>query len=355
MAETLKVLYVGLKYDYGDPRRGFSYEYVNFFGTLSRMQNVRMELFAFDEVLKSKGRKLMNQALIDQVVESKPDLCFFVLFTDEIAKETIRFLSEKGKTTTLNWFCDDHWRFHSFSKYWAPWFNWVVTTDSVAAEEYHRYGLKNVIRSQWGFNHFLLAPYSIVPDLDISFVGQVHSSRRATIERLEQAGVAVQCWGKGWDHGMLDHDAMVQMFLRSKVNLNFAESSYVPGIKPLAKIFLNRRSDNTFQMNSLSQMAGNIRSLAGRRRVQIKARNFEIPGYGGFLLTPTIEGLEEYYAPDKELASFTSFQDLLDKIRYYLKHEDEREQIRLAGHKRTLQSHTYEKRFTDIFESIALR
>lgn len=351
----IKVLYIGLHYDYGDHRRGLSYEYINFFGTLSRMTNLNVEFFPFDDVLRDKGRAAMNQMLIARVLEVKPDICFFVLFTDEIAMETIRTISEKSGSTTLNWFCDDHWRFHSFSKHWAPLFHWVVTTDLVAAEDYRRLGQKNVIRSQWGFNHFLLAPQTIVPDLGVSFIGQVHSSRRAIVERLKYSGVEVQCWGKGWNNGMLTHDMLVKTFLRSKINLNFAESSYVLGIKPLAKVFLNRRSDSTFHVNSVTQMANNIRSLLGNRRAQIKARNFEIPGYGGFLLTPKVEGLEEYYVPGKEIACFSSFEELVEKIRHYLAHDDEQEQIRVASHNRTIQCHTYERRFTEIFESIALR
>ncbi len=40
----VRVLFLGLKYDYGDPSRGYSYEYINFFDTLARMDGVERDL-----------------------------------------------------------------------------------------------------------------------------------------------------------------------------------------------------------------------------------------------------------------------------------------------------------------------
>jgi len=44
----------------------------------------------------------------------------------------------------------------------------------------------------------------------------------------------------------------------------------------------------------------------------------------------------------------------LDKVRYYLAHEDEAEKIRIAGHKRVLNCHTYQKRFKKLFLDLKL-
>src|SRR5712672_2169468 len=93
---VVRILYIGLKYDYGDPRRGFSYEYLNFFDTLSRMEGCHVTLFPFDEIMRAVGRKEMNARLVSAVREQKPDLCFFVLFTDEITQETIRFVTDNS-------------------------------------------------------------------------------------------------------------------------------------------------------------------------------------------------------------------------------------------------------------------
>ncbi len=350
----IRVIYVGLKYDYGIPARGYSYEYENFYSTLKRMPNVDATLFPFDEVLRSVGRESMNARLRDLVRENQPQVCYFVLFTDEIAKETIRWISDKSGAVTLNWFGDDHWRFESFSKRWAPLFHWVVTTDSISASKYVDLGCKKVIESQWAFNHFEEQPVDVGPDLDVTFVGQVHSDRLEIIQYLRRAGIPVDCWGKGWENGRMTRNEMLKLFLRSRVNLNFTEGLPTFGWKPLAKIALNRRADDSLRLNSLPEMVSYASVLFRKKRKQIKGRNFEIPGVGGFLLTGNAEGLERYYVPGKEIGVFENPDGLIDKIRYYLEHDSEREAVRRAGHERTLRDHTYEKRFMEIFRAIGI-
>jgi spore maturation protein CgeB len=82
---------------------------------------------------------------------------------------------------------------------------------------------------------------------------------------------------------------------------------------------------------------------------QIKGRNFEVPGCGGFLLTGRAENLDQYYENGKEIVSFDDKDDLIEKIRYYISHESERAAIARAGNERTLREHTYVARFRNIF------
>ena len=156
----------------------------------------------------------------------------------------------------------------------------------------------------------------------------------------------MECWGKGWGNGRVDNEAMVNIFVQSKINLNFTASSNAVTAKRLAKIILRHRCDNTYHLQSPLQSLMEIHSLCRERRAQIKARNFEIPGYGGFLLTEFTEDIERYYIPDKEVVIYHSMDELVEKIEYYLHHNEEREVIRKEGQKRTLREHTYEKRFT---------
>lgn len=350
----LNVLYVGMKHDYGDPKRGLCHEYVNFYDTLARMEDVHIELFAFDEVLRNFGREGMNRRLLDAAKEKKPDVCFFVLFTDEISEDTIRWITDQSGAVTFNWFTDDHWRFDVYSKFWAPCFHWIVTTDNAAMEKYSRSGYRNAILSQWGFNHFKLTPEKGNYLYDISFIGQKHSVRRRFIHNLAQRSFNVDCWGKGWKNGRMGSDEMVGTFVRSKINLNFTASSNALAARRIAKIFLSRRCDDSLHVNSFVQIGREIWNLFANRRFQIKGRNFEIPGHGGFLLTGYADHLDQYYVPDTEIAIFRNFNELVEKISYYLDHDDERERIRLAGQQRTLRDHTYERRFEEIFARMDL-
>jgi hypothetical protein len=71
---------------------------------------------------------------------------------------------------------------------------------------------------------------------------------------------------------------------------------------------------------------------------QYTRRVFEIPACHGFLLaqrTPVMQGL---YEEGKEAEFFDSTDELLDKIRYYLSHENARRRVAKAGHRRCLKS-----------------
>jgi len=358
----MKILYVGMKYDYGDPKRGSSFEHNNFYGTLIRMPEHQVVYFPFDEEIISKGRDGMNKALREAVQTEKPDLVFFFLFTDEIKPETVRYITLHSGAITFNWFADDHWRFFNFSRHWAPLFHWISTTDSQAPERYRRQGIKNVIKTQWACNHFTYKPLlttqgKLATDYryDATFIGQPHSNRKKVVAKIQKAGINIQCWGHGWPNGRLSQEDMIKMFSQSKINLNLTKSfGALSLIKPMAKIFLARRSDNSLHLNRPSTWLANFRSLLNMGREQIKGRNFEIPGAGGFLLTSPADNLEEYYIPGKEIAIFGDTRDLIDKIKYYLIHEEEREKIREAGYNRTLAEHTYVHRFNEIFRTMGL-
>jgi len=348
----IKVIFVGLKFDYGNPSSGYSYEYINFFDTLARMDGVKATLFPFDEIMRQHGRDEMNRQLLATVDSVQPDICFFFLFTDEIKKETIRAITENGTSITLNWFADDHWRFHEFTQHWAPLFRWSVTTDREAVEKYHRIGCRNVIVSQWGFNHFLYKQLAHTQVYDVTFIGQAHSNRKKIVHALKRSGVPIECWGSGWRNGRLSQEEMVALYSKSKINLNFTESSISWRIKPMVKLLLSRRADDSLHLKTGGEMAAHFLTLLSKRRGQIKGRNFEIPGAGGFLLTQDATGLEEYFVPGRDIAVFSTVDELLEKIQHFLTHEEEREKIRQSGQERALKEHSFQCRFKSIFQKI---
>ncbi|MCK5114443.1 MAG: glycosyltransferase, partial [Phycisphaerae bacterium] len=69
---------------------------------------------------------------------------------------------------------------------------------------------------------------------------------------------------------------------------------------------------------------------------------------GGFMMVAELPEEQDrspaklYFEPDKEIVLFTSKEDLVDKCRYYLEHEDERCQIAANMRRRALQEQTAE-------------
>lgn len=64
--------------------------------------------------------------------------------------------------------------------------------------------------------------------------------------------------------------------------------------------------------------------------------------------------LASYYEFGKEIETYSDVKELIEKIRYYLLHEEERERIAAAGHKRAVDEHSYKQRFVNIFQRMGL-
>jgi spore maturation protein CgeB len=81
-------------------------------------------------------------------------------------------------------------------------------------------------------------------------------------------------------------------------------------------------------------------------------RTFEGPACGAFMLHERTESHLEVFREGKEAAFFESSDELIDKVRYYLTHEHERERIRQAGHARTLSGgNSYRDRLEEILQA----
>jgi spore maturation protein CgeB len=374
----VRILYVAMKYDYGRPEQGESFEHWTFYDSLARMGHTIL-YFDFMTLLGELGRDAMNLRLLEVVRAEQPDVLFSVLFRDEIDTATLRRISAETETVTLNWFCDDVWRFDDFTSRYAPCFDWSITTASSAIPRYERIGVRNVIRSQWACNHWVYRPLDLPLRHDVTFVGQPHGARRIVLDALRAEGIRVEAWGHGWENGRLDQERMVEVFGTSRINLNLANASSAPAS------FSQRSRDTVLRAAAaaLRRIPGSapIRSFGKRvlygagsepaaaaaaaaapvalldevpTERQMKGRNFEVPGCGGFLLTDPALELASHYVPGKEVGVFDTLRDLIEQTRYYLTHEEERAAIAAAGHARTLAGHTYVHRFAEIFRTIGL-
>lgn len=77
-------------------------------------------------------------------------------------------------------------------------------------------------------------------------------------------------------------------------------------------------------------------------------RMFESTGMGALLLTDAKKNMHEFFDVGKEVVTYKSVQDLINKIKYYLKNDKERIMIAKAGQKKTLKIHTYKNRMIEL-------
>lgn len=116
------------------------------------------------------------------------------------------------------------------------------------------------------------------------------------------------------NHGPVDnYREMPLVFRRSKINLNISLRSILSGIPQ---------------------------------------RAFDIMGSGGFLLSNYQNDFPDYFTPGKHFDFYESRADLLNKIAYYLSHEEERRQIARNGHDQVAAAHTYRHRVREMLDAI---
>ena len=114
---------------------------------------------------------------------------------------------------------------------------------------------------------------------------------------------------------------MVAMFSRTRVNLGFSGLGDVTGLKGLATTRL---------------------------------RDLEVPMCAGYYLTGLSPELPELYELEREIVTFASPAELVDKARFYLAHPAERERVRQAGFRRPRRDHTWARRFEKLFAEIGV-
>lgn len=271
------------------------------------------------------GKKLMNKKLLDLINKEKPDYVFSLLIYDEIDPLTlqkIRIISPK--TITLNMFTDDDWRYDDFSRFYSIFIDYPIVniTDVDMKKPYLKDGIKNLSLS-FGMNCSLFRPLNIEKKYDVSFVGRPNASRVSLVKLLLENGININVWGDGWENyleirkayrGHLPAVELVKVTNQSKINLGFTQGGY--------------------------------------GKLQIKGRVLEIAACKSFCLLEYFSAYNKYFKEGKELVMFKNNKDLLNKIRYYLKHEKEREKIAEAAHKRMIKQYNKHLELIDYFSEI---
>jgi len=84
-------------------------------------------------------------------------------------------------------------------------------------------------------------------------------------------------------------------------------------------------------------------------------RLYEATGVGSLLLTDEGSNLSDLFEPGREVVTYAGVDDLVEKARHYLNHEEERTAIAAAGQARTLRDHTYEMRMRELAEILRSR
>lgn len=170
---------------------------------------------------------------------------------------------------------------------------------------------------------------------DLSFIGNWSLKKEKFLSDLIKLrkGLNLKIWGPRW-------------------NTHAKSANLVPfiqGIGVHGDLYVNAIKYSKINLAILFE--GNSKAPEGDL---ITSRTFHIPGSGGFMLHERTTHLLDFYKEDKEIACFDSVIECSNKIDYYLENEEERELVRLAGHKRTQQENLMQHRAQFILQNLSL-
>jgi spore maturation protein CgeB len=313
----MKILCAFGKYQYGDAARGTGIEYEAFLPAFERLGHQVRHFETWDRTLYPTYADL-NHALLSTVEEFQPEIVFTVQRDYEIWTDTLDAIQRSTTAALITWTTDDSFKFHSVSKYIGRFYDAIATTYSYRIPDYRAAGIDGAYLTQWAANSHWFNPPIPAQDCQyaVSFIGACYGARAGIVESLRLAGIHVDCFGFGWPNGSISTGRIPVLLRSSAISLNFG-AGFMGG--------------------------------AGYEK-QIKARTFEVPGAGGFLLTDQAPGLDSLYQIGSEIETYSGLSELERKIRHYLQHPCERDKIAQAGYRRTVACHSYEKRLQGLIE-----
>ncbi|MBM3346061.1 MAG: glycosyltransferase, partial [Betaproteobacteria bacterium] len=151
---------------------------------------------------------------------------------------------------------------------------------------------------------------------DVSFVGGCYGIRRDIVLALRDAGIRATAFGSGWDSGRI---------ATAEVPLLFAQSKIVLGVGTI----------------------GHCRDFYA-----LKMRDFDGPMSGSLYLTHDNPDLATLFERDREIITYASPDECVQKVRRYLREDTLRESVAAAGRARALRDHTWDQRFSGLFRQM---
>ena len=220
--------------------------------------------------------------------------------------DEIKEITRKGNIKTFNWFCDDTWRFDSFSKYVCHYFTACSTPEYSFLNKFIQNGYKNIILGQWHCNEDLYFDNS--KKYNIGFCGGMNQTRLNFLKQLnKQITYFYGC----------SYEDMISLYSSCKISLNL-----------------------TINDNDVL------------KKRQMKLRIFETTCSNSLLLTENVENLKMYYEPNKEIVCFENIEECSKLIDYYLNNQSEASRISQNGRNRFLKEHTSKIRLKNIIDQI---
>jgi hypothetical protein len=199
-----------------------------------------------------------------------------------------------------------------------PLYDLCITTKAHEVDLYYEKGAQRVLLSYKGYNPKILKPYDLdagdraLYSCDVAFAGDWSETRaRSLCFLVDQVPCRFHLYGRKWDKGKGG----------AKLAPYFKGWAYG---QAYAKALCGAKICLAF----LSTWVGDTYS----------DRSVEIPACGGFMLAQRTATHQELFQEDVEAVFFDGDEEMIDKVRFYLRHEEARQRIARAGYEKVKRS-----------------
>lgn len=252
-------------------------------------------------------------------------LHFDIKHVDEMRSQGIR---------TAIWFTDDPY-YTDITAGLATHYDEVFTLEMTCVEFYRRLGCSRVHYLPMGAFPVEFRPRNPARSKrhEVCFIGSAYWRRVAFFDEVtgylasRDTHISGIWWERLRDFPILSDKIALGRWLGPRETAEMYNGS---------KIVINMHrayDDETFNNNS-----------AGIHAVSPNPRTFEIAACATLQLTDARDDLASFYTPGVEIVTYTTPQEMVEKIDYYLTHEEERQAIAMRGMYRTMRDHTYARR-----------
>lgn len=197
-------------------------------------------------------------------------------------------------------------------------YDYHITTKSYIIDDLYRMGAQKIIFSNQSYEESFHYPREIDENdmarlgADVGFVGMWEKERMDSILYLTRNGIKVKVFGDEKWNVCANDNANLEVNCGGLFNEDYVKSFKCFKISLCFLRKMNRDLQTT--------------------------RTMEIPACGGFMLAERTTEHLKLFEEGVEAEYFDTDEELLEKCRYYLSHEDERLKIAEAGRKRCISS-----------------
>lgn len=303
---------------------------------------------------------LLYRSVKDLISSNAIDIMFTYYDNRNVLPETIDKIKDLG-VLTINFFCNAAHEYHKINRI-APHFDFCIVPEKSAIKKYLDGGA-NPVHIPLAANPKFYRALDLPFQYDAVFIGTKYLNREEHLLHLYKSGVYIKVFGQGWkprrpgfkDISVSQFPKRLVSFLTWPLPVYFRSWKgnglpYTYSGSPVS----DQELIDLYNQSRIVLGLSDVIDQTGRIIRHVRLRDFEIPMCGAFYLTGYQEELADYYEIGKEIECYDTIEELVEKSKYYLQNSGAREQIRKAGFIRARKDHTWERRFSTLFERIGL-